>query len=142
MRMGWAILGCALALALAVPGAQTVRAKERRIISIVATSWKFTPDLISVNRGDTVVIQLSNQDTEKRNHSLAARWLVDKALTVRGDVAREGVDDGRRFFAVAPGSTLELEFVATEAGSFPFICSVFDHATRGQVGAMNVTVGP
>jgi plastocyanin len=143
MQIRWVVLGGALALALAVPGARPVRAKDtRKVISIVAVSWKFTPDLITVNRGDTVVIQLSNEDPEKRNHSFAARWLVDKPVTVRGEVAREGVDDGRRFFAVAPGQKLEFEFVASEAGSFPFVCGVFDHGARGQVGALNVVAGP
>jgi len=139
MKIRWLLIGGALALAMAVPGTLPVRAQgTRKVIAIVATSWKFTPDLITVIKGDTVVIQLSNQDAEKRNHSFAARWLIDKPVTVRGQVAREGTDDGRRFFAVAPGDKLEFEFVATEAGSFPFVCGVFDHGSRGQVGALNV----
>jgi len=85
-----------------------------------------------------VVLQLSNEDPDKRNHSFAARWLVGKQVTVRGTVAREGIDDERRFFAVAPGTQVEVEFVASEPGSFPFVCGVFDHGSRGQVGAMNV----
>ena len=68
----------------------------------------------------------------------ASRWLVGRQVIVRGQVAREGVDDERRFFAVAPDTKVEIEFVASELGSFPFVCGVFDHGSRGQVGAMNV----
>ncbi len=139
MQIRWGVIGVGLALALAVPATLPVRAQgNRKVIAITAVSWKFTPDLITVSRGDTVVIQLSNEDPDKRNHSFAARWLIDKPVAVRGQVAREGTDDGRRFFAVAPGQRLEFEFVASEAGSFPFVCGVFDHGARGQVGAINV----
>src|SRR5207245_10882808 len=93
---------------------------------------------LTVTQGDTVVLQLSNEDPDKRNHSFAARWLVGKQVTVRGTVAREGIDDERRFFAVAPGTQVEVEFVASEPGSFPFVCGVFVHGSRGQVGAMSV----
>lgn len=133
------LIAAVLALVLAIPAGLPVRAQgNRKVIQITVVSYKFTPDLFTVNQGDTVVIQLSNEDPDKRNHSLAARWLVGKQVTVRGQVAREGVDDERRFFAVAPGTKAEIEFVASEPGSFPFVCGVFDHGSRGQVGAMNV----
>ncbi len=133
------LIAAVLALVLAIPAGLPVRAQgNRKVIQITVVSYKFTPDLFTVNQGDTVVIQLSNEDPDKRNHSFAARWLVGKQVTVRGQVAREGVDDERRFFAVAPGTKAEIEFVASEPGSFPFVCGVFDHGSRGQVGAMNV----
>lgn len=133
------LIPAVLALVLAIPAGLPVRAQgNRKVIQMTVVSYKFTPDLFTVNQGDTVVIQLSNEDPDKRNHSFAARWLVGKQVTIRGQVAREGVDDERRFFAVAPGTKVEIEFVASEPGSFPFVCGVFDHGSRGQVGAMNV----
>ena len=139
MRTRWMLIMAVLALVLAIPAGQTARAQgARKVIQITAVSYKFTPDLFTVNQGDTVVIQLTNADPDKRNHSFAARWLVGKQVTVRGQVAREGVDDERRFFAVAPGTQAEIEFVASDPGSFPFVCGVFDHGSRGQTGAMNV----
>jgi uncharacterized cupredoxin-like copper-binding protein len=137
------LIAAVLALILAMPAERLVQAQgNRKVIKITMVSWKFTPDLFTVARGDTVVLQLSNEDPDKRNHSFAARWLVDKQVTTRGQLAREGVDDGRRFFAVAPGQAAEIEFVASEAGSFPFVCGVFDHGARGQTGAMNVLTAP
>ncbi len=139
MRTRGMLITAVLALIVAIPAGLPVQAQgNRKVIQVTVVSYKFTPDLFTVNQGDTVVIQLSNEDPDKRNHSFAARWLVGKQVTVRGQLAREGIDDERRFFAVAPETKIELEFVASEPGSFPFVCGVFDHGSRGQAGAMNV----
>src|SRR5256886_14273934 len=103
MHMRWILIAAVLLLLLTVPAGLPVRAQgSRKVIQITMVSWKFTPDFFTVTQGDTVVLQLSNEDPDKRNHSFAARWLVGKQVIVRGQVAREGVDDERRFFAVAP----------------------------------------
>jgi len=54
---------------------------------------------------------------------------------------RTGVADERRFFAADAGQKFEIEFVASQAGSFPFVCGNFDHGSRGQTGALNVVAG-
>src|SRR2546426_6211960 len=138
MHRRW-ILIAAVLLLLTVPAGLPVRAQgSRKVIQITMVSWKFTPDFFTVTQGDTVVLQLSNEDPDKRNHSFAARWLVGKQVIVRGQVAREGVDDERRFFAVAPGTKGEIEIVGSGPGAFPFVFGVFDHGSRGPVGAVDV----
>lgn len=115
-----------------------VRAQgHRRVFQITMVSYKFTPDLIQVNQGDTVVLQLSNEDLERRTHSIAARLFIRIPVTARGSF-RTGIDDERRFFSAEPGRRFEIEFVAQERGSFGFVCEIFDHGARGQVGAINV----
>ncbi len=109
----------------------------RKVIQITAVSYKFTPALITVNQGDTVVLQFSNDDPDRRNHSIAARLFTRIEATPTGDF-RTGVADERRFFAAEPGKKFELTFVASERGSFAFVCGVFDHGARGQTGAINV----
>src|SRR3989449_5643586 len=100
MHRRWILIAPVLLLLLTVPAGLPVRAQgSRKVIQMTLVSWKFTPDFFTVTRGDTVVLQLSNEDPDKRNHSFAARWLVGKQVTVRGTVAREGIDDERRFFA-------------------------------------------
>lgn len=114
----------------------------RKVFQISMVSYRFTPNLITVNRGDTVVLQVSNDDPDRRPHSIAARWLVNMQVTARGTF-RTGVADERRFFATDPGGKFELEFVASQAGSFPFVCGIFDHGARGHTGALNVVAtGP
>ena len=139
--MRWMLLGLIaavmmLALATAVP----VQAQAKRTIKIVATSYKFEPNIINVRQGETVVLELVNGDPVEggRNHSINSELLAKVTVTARGDLAAQGTAAGRRFFAVAPGKTIEVEFVASERGTFGFICGVSDHAARGLAGAINV----
>jgi plastocyanin len=138
MKTTWIVVGLAAALLVAFAPPTPIQAQVKRTIRIVATSYKFEPSLIQVRQGETVVLQLVNADTEGRNHSLAAELFVKLNATSRGDVVRTGTFEGRRFFAAEPGKQLEVEFVASERGSFAFFCGVSNHAAQGQVGAINV----
>src|SRR3989442_5323665 len=89
-------------------------------------SWKFTPDLFTVVQGDTVVLQLSNEDPDKRNHSFAARWLVGKQVAVRGTIAREGIDDERRVFVLVPRLQAENRIDAARARKVPLFSRLLD----------------
>lgn len=151
MRTRWTLLGLVLAAVLLISAAAAPVTAQgaKKIIKISMVSYKFIPDtitarmgdtpIITVNRGDTVIFQFSNDDPERRNHSLAARWLVNMEVQARGQF-RTGVGDERRFFAAEPGQKFELELTFRQAGSLPFVCGVFDHGSRGQTGAINVVV--
>ena len=110
---------------------------KRKVIQISAVSYKYTPSLIAVNQGDTVVLQFSNDDPDRRFHSIAMRLFTRIQVTATGDF-RTGVADERRWFVADPGKKFELTFVASERGSFPFVCGVSDHGARGHTGAINV----
>lgn len=130
------VLAAVLVLPVLTAPAQA-QSGARKVFQISMKSFAFTPSLITVNRGDTVVLQVSNDDPDRRNHSIAARFFVELEPKATGEF-RTGVGDERRFFAAEPGKKFELEFVASQAGSFPFVCGVFDHGARGQTGAINV----
>src|SRR2546422_11293657 len=118
MRAQWILIAVVLLLILVGPAGLPVRAQgNRKVIKITMVSWKFTPDLFTVTQGDTVVLQLSNEDPDKRNHSFAARWLGGKQVTVHGTLPREGIDDERRVSRGAPGPQRANTVVASEAGS-------------------------
>ena len=68
---------------------------QRKVIQISAVSYKFTPSLITVSQGDTVVLQFSNDDPDRRNHSIAARLFTRIEATATGDF-RTGTADERR----------------------------------------------
>ncbi len=89
-------------------------------------AWKFEPDVIEVNQGDTVKLTVVNED--EYDHGLA--------IDVFGISQR-----------IAAKSTTIIEFVATQPGEFPYYCSVpcgegeVDGHTRGhfdQVGKLKV----
>src|SRR3972149_11124899 len=107
---------------------------QRKVIQISAVSYKFTPSLITVSQGDTVVLQFSNDDPDRRNPSIAARLFTRIEATATGDF-RTGTADERRWFAAEPGKKFELTFVASERGSFPFLCGVFDPGSPRPTGA-------
>src|SRR2546428_2339953 len=125
MHRRWILIAAVLLLLLTVPAGLPVRAQgSRKVIQITMVSWKFTPDFFTVTQGDTVVLQLSNEDPDKRNHSFAARWLVGKQVIVRGQVAREGIDDERRFFAAGPGTKGGNQILGCEPMPSPLGCGL------------------
>src|SRR3989337_3555099 len=68
----------------------------RKVIQVSMVSYKFTPSLITVNQGDTVVLQFSNDDPDRRFHSIAMRLFTRIQVTATGDF-RTGVADARRW---------------------------------------------
>ncbi len=128
------LAGVTLGLTTSVP-AQT---PARKVFEVTATSFKFEPNQIQFNEGDTVVIRLRNIDPFGRPHNLSSAYLLDIPLTVRGD-GREGTSEGRKWVAVDAGKAAEFEFVARGRGSYAFLCSLFTHAAQGQTGAFFVT---
>lgn len=123
------MLGTAVAAAAQTP--------SRKVIEITMTSFKYDPNQIKVQEGDSVVIRLRNVDPFGRTHSFSSAYLLNIPVTVRGD-ATQGTSEGRKWIAVEAGKTGELEFVAQGRGSFAIICSLFDHASRGHTGMLFV----
>lgn len=65
--------------------------------------WTFTPDPLEVNRCERVTLRIFNED--KFDHGFAINAFgIDKRLP--------------------PETTTEITFLATQAGAFPFFCSV------------------
>ena len=65
--------------------------------------WRFLPEEIEINRGDRVIMTVINKDSY--DHGIAIDAL--------------GVSQ-----RMPANSTIRVEFVATQAGGFPFYCSV------------------
>jgi plastocyanin len=124
-----------LAFSTTVP-AQTPR---KVVIEVKMSSFKFEPNQIKFNEGDTVVLRLVNVDQQGRAHNLSSAWLLNTPLTIRGD-GSESTFEGRKAVRVEAGKTAEVEFVAKGQGSAAFICSLFTHAANGMTGAF--FVGP
>lgn len=79
------------------------KALQIKSFSITADQWSFKPDTITVNKGDTVKIEVKSVDVA---HGFA--------------IPTFGVN--KKFEA---GETINVEFVADKSGTFPFFCSVF-----------------
>lgn len=101
------VAGALLMSATIISGlALYVRANARpaeREIHITAKNFEFTPDTITLKKGEPVVLVISSQD---RKHGFSLR-----ALGIRADVN--------------PGGTARVRFTPTKAGKFTFSCDVF-----------------
>lgn len=75
---------------------------ETKTFDVVANQFAFSPSTITVNAGDTVVINLTSSDVP---HGFS---LPDFGVSA----------------TITPGSTKTVEFVADAAGSYSFSCSV------------------
>ena len=93
--------GCTLALG-SVAAFAWADSKER-VIEIVAKKFVFVPSEIRVQRGETVVLQLSAPEV------LMGFNLAD--LGLRADIV--------------PGQAATLRFTPDKTGSFTFLCDVF-----------------
>ncbi len=88
-----------------------------REIEVSSSGLRFTPNEIRVNLGDTVRITY-------RNGGGRHDWVIDEF-----DAATP---------VIAAGQTSTVEFVADQAGSFEFYCSVPGHRASGMVGTLVV----
>lgn len=74
-----------------------------REIHITAKKFEFTPDTITLKKGEPVVLVLSSKD---RKHGFSLR-----GFGIRGDVN--------------PGASARLQFTPNKTGKFTFSCDVF-----------------
>jgi plastocyanin len=130
---GVLVAAVTLGMAPSVPA----QSPPRKVIEVVMTSYKFEPNQIRVTEGETVVVRLKNADPVGRRHNLASAYFANIPLALRGD-GEEGTSEGRKFVVVDAGKQAEFEFTARGRGSYAFICSLFDHAARGQTGVLLV----
>ena len=96
------LAGTASFFALGLAGGY-VAAQTPRVISVKAKKFTFTPDKITLTRGEPVIFELTTEDV------LMGFYLPDFKLRVD----------------VVPGKTVQLAFTPPKAGEFDFICDVF-----------------
>lgn len=79
-------------------------AGEVKEFDMTAKKWEFSPNTITVNKGDTVILHIKSIDV---NHGFAfPSGFNDINVTLR------------------PGETVDVEFVADQEGTFMFVCSI------------------
>ncbi len=82
-----------------------------RQFTMTAKQWEFSPDTITVNKGDTVVLSVRSIDVA---HGFA--------------LPEFGVNE-----QLEPGKVVEVEFVADKTGTFSFFCSIVCGAGHGDM---------
>jgi cytochrome c oxidase subunit II len=97
-----------LALGAAAP---RTHADEPRVIEITAKRFSFTPDHITLKKGEAVILRLTSQDV---THGLFLRPLKIDEL-------------------IEPGKTTDVKVVPEQAGTFTAICDHFCGSGHGNM---------
>lgn len=88
-----------------------------KTFEVDASNFKFAPNKLTVNEGDTVKITFKNT----------------------GGMHNFNIDEfNAKSKTIQTGQTDELMFVASKKGSFEFYCSVGNHRAMGMVGTLTV----
>lgn len=100
---------------VALPGSNTAHAGDVRVVEITAKRFAFTPDKITLKKGETVKLRLHSEDVE---HGFFLRPLkLDEEIPA--------------------GETIEVTVTPETAGTFTTIC---DHFCGANHGNMNMTI--
>ena len=91
---------------------------EVKEFAVEGVNFKFNPSELRVQQGDTVRITLTNGGTMPHD------WRVDEFAAATA--------------IVQPGQEDTVEFVADQAGTFEYYCSVGQHRQQGMVGKLIV----
>ena len=85
--------------------AKPVTTGEVKEFTVVAKkdTWSFIPETIEVNRGDKIIMTVVNEDSYDHGIAIDA-FGISQRMPALG--------------------TIKIEFTATQAGDFPFYCSV------------------
>lgn len=98
-----------------VNGATTGTAKN---FTVSGGEFAFSPNTLSVNKGDTVNVTFTNTGAFPHNFTIAEFNVKSKTIS--------------------PGETDTVTFTADQAGTFTYFCSVPTHKDKGMVGTLTV----
>jgi cytochrome c oxidase subunit 2 len=98
-------------LALLAVTSGNARAAEPSVFEIVARRFQFTPNLVTVKKGEPVVLRLRSEDV---THGFFQKEL--------------GINT-----TIAPGKVTEVTFTPREAGKYLIICHHFCGAGHGNM---------
>ena len=109
------LLGLITALAMYAAPTRTRAAENAQVLNITASKFHFTPDHITLVKGQPVTLQLTSTD--------ATHGFLIRALKIDTDIK--------------PGKTTEMTVTPATAGTFKAIC---DHYCGLGHGGMKMTV--
>ena len=107
--------GLAILAGLLVPASTRLQAQDTRTVTVTARRFEFSPNQITLVRGETVRLQVRSEDV---THGLFVRPL--------------GID-----LDIAPDRTTEVTVTPQQAGTYRAIC---DHFCGAGHGGMKMTI--
>jgi plastocyanin len=98
-------------------------------VEIVLSSYAFTPSTLNLRVGKPYHLVFASSVT--KDHNFAAPELFQSGIIADADKAKVSRDGE---VEVDDGGTVTVDFVPGKAGTYPFDCTHFMHATLGMKG--------
>lgn len=131
------MVGTAVALVAVLAGCSGGSSSgPAKTIEVTAKNTAFSMKEITIEKGQPVKLVLNNQDGELHD------WAVSK-IEIKKAEAHDGGDShghGNKDLHVSAegGKTGTVEFTATKAGTYEYICTVPGHKESGMLGKLIV----
>jgi uncharacterized cupredoxin-like copper-binding protein len=121
----------AFIMALSVPAGGAL-AQPGSAVSIILTSYSFTPDKLELKAGSAYQLHLVNSDT--KDHSFSAPAFFAASAVAADDQAK--IKNGT--VEVAGGQTIDITVTPGAAQSYAFTCTHMMHSMLGMHGTIAV----
>ena len=99
-----------------VPSGESIG--EVKSLTVSGSEFAFSPNMLSVNKGDTVNVTFTNNGKFPHNFVIAELNVQSKT--------------------VSPGESDTVTFTSDQTGTFTYFCSVPTHEDKGMVGTLTV----
>ncbi len=111
----------------------------KRIIEVsMSDTMRFTPDAITVRRGETVKFVFRNEGKQLHEFVLGTRKELEEHAALM--VKFPGMEHDEPYMAhVPPGKTAQIVWTFNRVGDFDFACLIAGHYQAGMVGKVTVT---
>jgi uncharacterized cupredoxin-like copper-binding protein len=101
-------------------------------IEIVASKRTFTPEVVTLQRGQPITLIIRNEDEDL--HAFVPLLLFQRVnVQVRGNGAPEFNETGFARVLIPPHGSTELRFIPKTSGTFFYICDLPGHNMRAEI---------
>jgi uncharacterized cupredoxin-like copper-binding protein len=108
---------------------------KEKVIELEATEFSYSPDLLTINKGEKITLILNN--TGEVEHDIE----FDADNVKIYSTSNSHTDENSDFvhLHVKPNEKNQIEFTILEEGTFTFICTLPGHEQAGMKGKIKVT---
>ena len=132
MRLKNAAAALFAALSLSAVSAAGAQGAGQQVVSVVLSSFKFSPDSLTLQHGRTYRLHLAN--TSGGGHDFTAPEFFASSQIAPADRAK--VVDGK--VKLSGGQSLDIDLTPEKPGTYPLHCSHFMHSGMGMKGRITV----
>jgi len=117
--------------------AADAKSAKRTVTFTMSDTMRFTPDTLSVDRGETIRIVVRNEGKMLHEFVLGTKKELDEHAALM--VKFPNMEHDEPYMAhVAPGKRGEIVWAFNRAGEFDFACLIAGHYQAGMVGKVRV----